>query len=538
MDVVERLPALAHDLLGGDAEVEVDVGVHGESQVLDDHQVVTGEILTRTHPGGESTMRTRPIQSRTAGRLVAVLSCVLLTGGAAAGELADDIDAAMSQLVELGRFSGTVLVAKDGDIVYAKAFGEANKDHGVANVLETRFNIGSIGKTITGVAIMQLVESGKVALDAPVASYLEDFPHGDAITIHHLLSHTSGLANYMGHPDYRAKMARIRSVDDALPLIYDQELRFDPPGERFAYSNSGIVLLGAVIEKISGEPYRDYIRTQVLAPAGMHDTGLNYWDEVVEHRAMGYTRHYSGTFSSTIFQVPPALPDGGIETTVLDLLKFDRALLGGTLLSDASKQKMYTPNLEGYAYCWMVEDRGGRRSVGHGGGAPGVSASFRRYLDDGVTIVVLSNYSRGAAEPAEILEAIVFGRDYPQLRPALDEFLYRTLKERGSEASLDGVETLLADAGYRIDSSGPLNFLGYALLGDGEVDLAIAVFELNVSLFPDEANPYDSLAEAYLAAGDRASSIKHYRKALEVDPGFSSARQALERLGATPDDGP
>ena len=458
--------------------------------------------------------------------LVFVLGC---SAQATAEELAEKIDAVMQEFVALDQFSGTVLVARGGDILYARAFGEANKDHHVRNILETRFNIGSIGKTLTGVAVMQLVERGKIALDAPVASYLEGFPHGDGITVHHLLSHTSGMANYMNHPDYRARMARIRSIGDALPLVLDQELVFDAPGERFSYSNSGIVLLGAIIEKVTGKPYEEHLREAVLAPAGMHDTGINYWDEVVENRAVGYTRHPSGRFTSTVYQVPPALSDGGLETTVLDLLKFDRALYGDTLLSEASKKRMFTPNLQGYGYCWGIRETDGHRSVGHGGGAPGVSASFQRYLDDDVTIIVLSNYSGGATEPARTLEAIVFGRDYPAPRRGADEIVYRAIVDRGLEGARAEIETLERE-GHKIDSSFPLNRLGYQLLSDGEIDLAIGVFEINMHLFPDEANPYDSLAEAYLEKGDRASSIEYYTKALEVDPDFTNARQALERL--------
>ena len=165
------------------------------------------------------------------------------------------MDEVMAEFARLDLFSGTVLVARGGNIKYAKAFGEANKDHQVANILESRFNIGSIGKTFTGVAIMQLVERGKVELTAPVSRYLDGFPYGDSITIHHLLSHTSGMFNYMAHPDFRSRMSSLRNIGDWLPLIYDQDLVFDTPGERFAYSNSGIVTLGAVIEKVAGLPY-------------------------------------------------------------------------------------------------------------------------------------------------------------------------------------------------------------------------------------------------------------------------------------------
>ena len=462
--------------------------------------------------------------------LVCGVCLMLLAGGIHAAELAERIDSVMAEFVDLDLFSGTVLVARRGDIVYARAFGEANKDHHVANILETRFNIGSIGKTFTAVGIMQLVERGTVELDAPVVRYLQDFPYGDAITIHHLLSHTSGMFNYMAHPDYQAHIPRLRRIGDFLPLIYDQQLVFDTPGEAFSYSNSGIVVLGAVIEKVSGQPYEDYIRGNILMPTGMNDTGINFWDEVVPNRAMGYSKSLSGSFSQAVLQVPPASADGGIETTVLDMLKYDRALHGDGLLSEASKEKMFTPNLNDYGYCWRISDNEARRSIGHGGGAPGVSASFMRYPEDDVTIIVLSNYSGAASEPARPLEAIVFGEEFAAPRPPIGEVLYRGVTRGEVEATAVGLGALLERQGYELRTSRTLNNVGYELLGTGEVEMAIAVFELNVDRFPEEANPYDSLAEACLAAGDRERAIALYRKALSVDPEFENARRMLEQL--------
>jgi CubicO group peptidase (beta-lactamase class C family) len=466
--------------------------------------------------------------------LLGVLCCVLLGCWVGAEERvpAEEMAEVMAEFARLDIFSGTVLVARGGEVVYAEAFGEANKDHGVANTLETNYNIGSIGKTFTGVAIMQLVEQGKVELDAPVSGYLEDFPYGDSITIHHLLSHTSGMFNYMAHPGYRAQMPRLRRISDWLPLIYDQELVFGTPGESFAYSNSGIVTLGAVIEKVSGTPYEDYIRANILEPAGMTDTGINYPEEIVPNRASGYTKGVTGSFTGAILQVPPASADGGIETTVHDLLAFDRALYGEGLLSAASKEKMFTPNLENYGYCWRVAVDDGRRTIGHGGGAPGVSASFMRYPDDDVTIIVLSNYSGGASsrQPARALEAITFGVDYDPPKPPLGETIYRALKDGRSDTTVEGLETLVGQGGYEIRRPFELNILGYELLGEDEVEMAIAVFELNLSRFPKDPNCYDSLAEAHLTAGDREQAITLYRKALEVDPEFENSRRMLERL--------
>ncbi len=467
--------------------------------------------------------------------LAGTLSCLLVACGSATVErgTAEEMSEVMAEFAGLGIFSGTVLVAQGGEIVYAEAFGEADKERGIANNLETRYNIGSIGKTITGVSIMQLVEQGKVALDAPVSTYLEDFPYGDAITIHHLLSHTSGMFNYMAHPEFRARMPELRSIDDWLPLIYDQELVFEPPGSRFAYSNSGIVTLGAVIEQVTGMPYEDYIRANILDPAGMDSTGLDYPEDEVPNRALGYTRSVSGkSFIPAAGNVPPASADGGIETTVGDLLAFDRALYGDSLLSEASKRRMYTPNLENYGYCWRVSADNGRRTIGHGGGTNGVSASFMRYPDDDVTIIVLSNYTGAAMQPAQALEAIYFGDEYDPPKPPLGEVIYRALKNRSSDVTAGALDALVEKGGYAIRGPFELNMLGYELLGEGETEMAIAVFELNLSRFPDDPNCYDSLAEAHLTAGDRDKAIELYRKALELDPTFENSRRMLKELTA------
>ncbi|MGB2960319.1 MAG: serine hydrolase domain-containing protein [Bacteroidota bacterium] len=295
----------------------------------------------------------------------------------------------MNEFVRLDQFAGCVFVAKDGESLYAKAFGEADKDHHVKNSLKTKFNIGSIGKVFTGVAVMQLAEAGKLQVTDPASPYLEEFPWGDKIQIRHLLSHTAGTFNYFAHPDFRDKMPGIRSVDDALPLIYDQKLKFETPGTEFSYSNSGVVLLGAIIESVTGQSYPDYIQEHIFQPLGMEETGINYLEEVVEHRASGYVKTPTGKFTSNLFMVPPANADGGIETTVGDLLKFDQALYGEDLLSSEWKERMFTPNLESYGYCWRVDEIHGNQVTGHGGGAPGVSASFKRYTNDRYTIIVL-----------------------------------------------------------------------------------------------------------------------------------------------------
>ncbi len=442
----------------------------------------------------------------------------------------DKIDEVMDEFVKLDQFSGTILIAKDGNILYAKALGEANKDHHVKNKLNTKFNIGSIGKTFTGTAIMQLAEKGKLDVNDPVIKYLPDFPFGDKIKIHHLLTHTSGTFNYFAHPDFRTKMFTIRRVSDALPLIYDQKLLFDTPGEKFSYSNSGIIILGAIIEKVTGKSYINYIKENILDPIGMYDTKINFGEDVVENRSTGYIKTPTGKFKSNIYLVPPANADGGIETTAEDMLKFDQALYGDKLLSKEYKEKMFTPFLNDYAYCWRLDTIYGHPVVGHGGGAPGINALFYRFINDKLTMIILSNYDLGANNISKTLEAILFNQDYKMPKPKVEEFLYENMKENGTEYTLNNAETLLKDNGYEIKRDLELNIFGYTLLEENLFDLAIAVFTINTKLFPNVANTFDSLAEAYMLSGDKENAIKYYKKALEVDPNFENAKKMLKKL--------
>jgi CubicO group peptidase (beta-lactamase class C family) len=442
----------------------------------------------------------------------------------------DKIEHIVTEYVKLDQFSGTVLVAKDGKKLYVKAFGEANKDFHVKNTLNTKYNIGSAGKTFTAISIMQLAEKDKLRLSDPVINILPEFPFGDKITIYHLLTHTSGIFNYFAHKDFSCKMFSIRSVSDALPLIYDQKLQFDIPGEKFLYSNSGMVILGAVIEKLSNLSYPQYIRINILNPVGMSDTGINYLEEVVENRAVGYTKSITGKFQRNIFDVPPANSDGGLETTVLDLLKYDQALYTNLLLSDDSKKMMFTPFKNDYACGWGVEKLYNNTIVGHSGGAPGVSAMFRRYLDDRYTVIVLSNYSGGASRVANSIEAILFEQDYPKPVPRLGEYLYHVMITKGGEYLKDHFEEIIEEGNYNIRSSATLNYIGYSLLEEHFYDMAINIFKINIRLYPNEANPYDSLGEAYFMKDDFEKSIDYYQKALKIDPEFENAKHMIKKI--------
>jgi len=441
------------------------------------------------------------------------------------------IDNVMARFVELEHFSGTVLVARKGRILYAKAFGEADKDHGVPNTINTRFELGSIAKVITGVGFMRLVERGIIGLEDTVIKHLPGFPFGDKIRIIHLLTHTSGLPDYTAHPRFRAAWPLLRTIDDFLPMIFEQKLLENTPGKTFSYSSSGFVLLGAIIERTSGHSFKEYIREEVLRPCGMTETSIANLEDVVPNRATGYAKDSLGRFSTYAYWMVPFIASAGIQTTAGDLLKLDRALAKGKLLKTETLDRMAEPFLEkNWGIVWRLAEIDGRKVVYHGGETMGVSAMYRRYLEDDMTLIVLSNYHRAGRPVAAAIEAILFGKPYEMPRPTAQEFLYQYMA--GHHGVLPDEESgrLLKENGYDVPSATDLNSFGYELVKAGEIDMALQVFRMNTRMFPSEANAYDSLAETYLLKGDREGAIRNYQRALEINPQLGSAKAALDRL--------
>lgn len=429
----------------------------------------------------------------------------------------EKIDEVIQKYVEFDRFSGTVLLAKDGKILYAKAFGDANKSYKVKNNLETKFNIASMGKMFTGVSIFQLEEDGKLNLTDPVVKHLKGFPHGNKITIYHLLSHTSGIGSYMRHPDYRANRNRFKQISEIVPFIYEQKLEFDTSGEQFSYSNSGMVLLGAIIEKISGQSYSEYITKNILVPTKMANTAMKFGDEIVLNRSTGYMKTVTGTFTNNNFYSSSPFSDGGILSTVGDMLKFDQALYGSSLISEKSKKKLFTKATpkETYGLAFQVEERQGNKVVGHSGGMPGYSSYFSRYLNDRYTIIALSNYDMISKHIVHYIENILYKNDYKLPKQLLGQFIYKNMKKIDSLKSIKEMSEFIKK-NYTVRYSGYLNRISYSFLHEGFKGFAIKLFKLNVYLFPDDGNVYDSLGEAYEGVKEYKLALLNYEKAVKV----------------------
>ena len=302
------------------------------------------------------------------------------------------------------RFSGAVLVAKNGKTHFAQAYGFADREKKIPNTLKTRFRIGSMNKMFTAVATLQLVQSGKLDLKAPFGNYLTDYPNKDVaskVTIEHLLSHTGGTGDIFG-PDFDKNRLELKTLQDYVKLYGTRALGHEP-GARWQYSNYGFLLLGVLIEKVSGQSYYDYVRDHIFKPAGMTGTAFDPEDQTVADRSIGYTKFDSPALRPNTNTLPfRGTSAGGGYSTVEDLSKFATALQTHKLLNAQYTEmlttgKTETPGGGKYAYGFQDATIGGTRCFGHGGGAPGMNGELKICPGPGYVIAVLSNLDPPAA---------------------------------------------------------------------------------------------------------------------------------------------
>ena len=327
-------------------------------------------------------------------------------------EIAHELDEYLDRLAEAEVFSGTAILEKEGEILLSKACGRAHRGLDIPNRIGTRYNIASMGKMFTAVAIAQLVERGKLSYEDRINKFLgSDWisrKTGERVRIQHLLTHTSGMGDYLPRLS-KAPVSGFGTLEDFKSLCNRESPRFEP-GTDWAYSNTGFLLLGAVIQEVSGKDYYEYIEENIFRPAGMTDTGFLTITEKMERPgqdfALSYFREYTDKdttwrsgMSDSAFRIRGS-PAGGAFSTAGDIQKFARALRSNSLISESSgallmeaKPDLGSPR---YGYGFNVNSKNGERIVGHRGGHQGVSTLLQMYLDRGYTVVILSNSSSGA----------------------------------------------------------------------------------------------------------------------------------------------
>jgi len=325
--------------------------------------------------------------------------------------LIEAIDARAASRTARDQFSGAILLAQGGRVLFEKAYGLADRSNRRPNRLDTQFRFGSMGKMFTAVAIMQLAERGKIDLEAPIGRYLANYPNRDIatkVTVAHLLSHTGGAGNIFG-PDFDRKKASLRTTKDYVDLYGARAPEF-AAGSRQSYSNFGFILLGRIVEEVSGLGYDDYIERNIFKPVGMASTGNRPESEVLPRRAVSYTGSGAQLKSAADMHPLNGTAAGGGYATVGDFNRFVRGLLSHKLLRAETLQKLIDGGVKtaegkfaGFDFGETVPDAG--RFIGHGGGAPGMSGQLQHFLNSGVTLIVLANRDPPTAESITMFAA-------------------------------------------------------------------------------------------------------------------------------------
>lgn len=311
-----------------------------------------------------------------------------------ARDLPARLDQYLTEQAARQRFSGAALVARAGRVILSRGYGMANYEFDVPNTPQTKFRLGSLTKQFTAAAVLLLQERGKLSVQDSVCKYVEECPATwQPVTVHHLLTHTSGIPNFTSFPEYQRTNRLPATVAETVKRFRDKPLEF-APGERFNYSNSGYLLLGHLVEKLSGKSYEEFLRENVFVPLKMSATGYDHPEQVLKGRASGYARRDDKLLNANFIDMSIPHAAGALYSTVEDLYLWDQALHGGKLLSQKSVDAMLVPFRDGYGYGLGVGKQFGLGRVSHSGGIEGFNTVMSRYPEANATVIVLSNVER------------------------------------------------------------------------------------------------------------------------------------------------
>jgi CubicO group peptidase (beta-lactamase class C family) len=337
---------------------------------------------------------------------------------AAAETPSEKADALLAGLVAVNEPGLAVLVAQDGKILFEKGCGLADREHHVPVIPQTTFRIGSITKQFTASAILKLPEEGKLSVNDKLSKYIPDFPHGDEVTLRQLLTHTSGIHDYMDEPDFPNRLTNATTTEAIIEEMKKHPYDFDP-GTKWSYDNSGYLLLGYIVERVSGQGYGDFLRENFFQPLGMTNTGVYHAQPGPSRDALGYSLGTNGFEPAMNWDLSWFGGAGALYSTVEDLYRWNEGLFNGRVLDPASLQAAFTPvkmnenqaanSGKGYSFGWLVTRHRGLREITHGGDAPGFKSWLRRVPDEKFTVVILANAKPGrtTAVPQDLTQQLV-----------------------------------------------------------------------------------------------------------------------------------
>lgn len=460
------------------------------------------------------------------------------------------IDNLLRDYTERRGFVGTVVVAENGSVVYGKGFGLADREHGLPNGTQIHYRIASVTKTFVSTMIMKLVEQGKVNLRDPIRVYLPTYRRdiADRVTVHQLLTHSSGIPDYVSSAAWRSHAAEpMPSIDYLVQTYCSDSLAFEP-GSAYAYSNSGYVLLGAIIQKVTGMTFEQALQEMILKPAGMSQSGLDCSGLDIPARAVGYDPGFSDDRAPVEnWNIEWVFAPGGMYATPEDMVKWDQILYDNAFITRPSVRLMSTPYFStsqtrrgfSYGYGFVVSRRVRSRDgdsllvMSHDGGMPGFNSSFSRIPATRQMVFIASNASNAPLLAiTDGIFSILNGFDPAPVKKSLAWELYRAINAKGLAAGLQEVESKRYANPSDFDvSEREVNTLGQEYLKQKKLQESEAVLGLNVREFPRSWSAYHSMGECYGAMGEKTKAITFYQKSVEMNPQNTDAKEALRSLG-------
>ena len=476
-----------------------------------------------------------------------LLLAVLLTGPAVAQEApvpTERLDSLVTAYHDARLFNGAVLVGRGDSVAYARTVGDANMEWDVPNTTDTRFHVGSVTKQFTAALILTLAEENEIALNSTISTYLPDYPGpgADRITIHHLLSHRSGIPSFTSFEDYESRTMRLEWEPDSLVATFARRGLDFEPGSQWSYSNSGYFLLGVIAQEVTGQHYATALRERVLAPLGLDGPiGYAFSEEVIEREASGYQQTVWDYRRAEPIESSVPLSAGMLYATPTGLHRWTRALHTGEVLPDSIYKAMTTPHAEnGYGYGLVMQsdtiDGTPISTTGHGGGINGFTSSLTYVTPGEYTVVALDNTQGGhTGRLTGGIRQLLHGGTPPQPRPSVARALWDVLQDRtvaDAKARYQVLQQEQPDA-YEYGAAEIVR-LGDALREKERAEEAAGIYEFAISMDSTLADAHAGLGLAQKTLGNREAAKKHLETALNQNPGHDAAKRALRAMGVEP----
>lgn len=461
---------------------------------------------------------------------------------------AEVIEQILNKFHEYENFQGAILVAEAGEVLYRGAYGLANREWNIPNTTDTKFNIASLSKQFTAMLILQLVEEGRIDLDSTINAYYPAYRKdiGTQVTIKQLLSHQSGIPNYTSLPYvWSDSLLNRYTKEDIVKKFGSGELEF-APGSRYQYNNTGYFILSIIIEEVTGQDYETVLMQKILKPLGLMNTGVDHREEILYKRAYGYVKSGQKFENADGMFMQNLQGAGNLYATIDDLFAWDRALYTDKLISQKLLDEMQSPHTKEsagwispytntYGYGVGIAEVGLDKKkttqlIFHSGHIKGFSCYFARFVEDGHTVIMLSNVGNvNTARMNDIVQEIknvLYDLPYHIPERSLSAEMIKVIEADGIDAAIKHFYELKKSFPYEFKNARTeLDELGMALLNDEQMPEAIGIFNLNVKLNPDW-NSYQKLAYAHMMQGNTKEAVRYYKKSMSLNPKKSDEERA------------